>query len=96
MDRNTFDALYELYWAAVYRAALKRVADPGIASELTEEVFVQLWRNKHRTWAATEDVLVFLLKVLRGEIIKLMEQECITMVYPLTALVEKMPLPSAN
>jgi len=94
MNNDTFDALYEKYWLAIYASAYKRVFDPKKASEITHEAFFQLWLNKdHKT---TEEVIVFLLKAVRNEILILMKRECINIANPPTRLFEPMQLPGAN
>jgi len=93
MDEHAFDVLYERYWASIYNSAFRRLFDTNKASEVTQEAFFQLWLNKDQTTA--EGVIVFLLKVVRNEIFKLMEKECIEIVSPATMLFEDM-LPGAN
>ena len=43
-DSSALEKLYDRYGQAVYSLALRIVRDPGTAEELTQEVFVRLWR----------------------------------------------------
>ncbi|MDJ0849179.1 MAG: sigma-70 family RNA polymerase sigma factor [Myxococcota bacterium] len=43
-DREAFELLYETYFPRVYRFALKRLRDPGEAEDVTQEVFMTVYR----------------------------------------------------
>lgn len=43
-DSSALEKLYDRYGQAVYSLALRIVRDPGTAEELTQEVFLRLWR----------------------------------------------------
>ncbi len=43
-DSSALEKLYDRYGQAVYSLALRIVREPGTAEELTQEVFVRLWR----------------------------------------------------
>ncbi len=43
-DSSALEKLYDRYGQAVYSLALRIVRDPQVAEELTQEVFVRLWR----------------------------------------------------
>lgn len=44
-DEASFGMLYDRYVKAVYSLALRIVQEQGLAEEVTQEVFVRLWRN---------------------------------------------------
>lgn len=44
-DQNAFRALYERTVGRVYAVCLRLTADPALAEELTQDVFVQVWRR---------------------------------------------------
>ncbi|MEZ5341471.1 MAG: sigma factor [Acidimicrobiales bacterium] len=61
-DEAAFSQFYDLTSALVYGTVLKVVRDPSIAEEVTQEVYVELWRlaprfeakrGSARSWAAT-------------------------------------------
>ncbi|EDM35486.1 putative RNA polymerase sigma factor [Pedobacter sp. BAL39] len=42
-----FDALYHKYWDLVYVNAHKRLRDQDQAKDITQEIFLKLWSNRH-------------------------------------------------
>lgn len=44
-SRTAFDALYERYKADVYQEANKRLHDPELAKDITQDVFTALWEK---------------------------------------------------
>jgi RNA polymerase sigma-70 factor (ECF subfamily) len=61
-DQQAFAALYDQLAPAVYGTVLRVVRDPAMSEEVTQEVFVELWRTAGRfdgtratasTWAVT-------------------------------------------
>jgi len=48
-DETAFRSLYELSVGRVYALCLRLAADPGLAEELTQDVFVRAW-EKLRTF----------------------------------------------
>lgn len=61
-DEAAFGALYDQLGAMIYGIVLRVIVDPAMAEEVTQEVFVDLWRNaasfdptkgKARSWCAT-------------------------------------------
>lgn len=47
-DQEAFAALYDTLGARVHGLARRVVRDPAIAEEVTQEVFLQAWREAHR------------------------------------------------
>ncbi len=43
-DQTAFEAIYERHSDLVYSIALRVVADPGIAQDVAQEVFLRVWR----------------------------------------------------
>jgi RNA polymerase sigma-70 factor (family 1) len=48
-NKAAFDALYSRYWKKVYNSAFKRVRDEGIAKDVAQDVFIQLWTRQSKT-----------------------------------------------
>jgi len=48
MRQGDFDNLYREHARAVYASALAVLRDPGRAEDVTQEVFLKLWRNPGR------------------------------------------------
>lgn len=44
-----FDDIFMMHHRAVYRAAYAIVRDPGLAEDVTQEVFLRLYQNLHNT-----------------------------------------------
>ncbi len=44
-DQNAMGQLYDRYSSIVYSVALRVLGDTGIAEDILQEVFIQLWRN---------------------------------------------------
>jgi RNA polymerase sigma-70 factor (family 1) len=47
-NKAAFDALYSRYWKKVYNSAFKRVRDEGIAKDVAQDVFIQLWTRQSK------------------------------------------------
>jgi RNA polymerase sigma-70 factor (ECF subfamily) len=63
-DSDAFDLLYERHVRTVYRAALARVRSTPDAEEITQEVFVTLWRRA-ASIELVESLLPWLLATAR-------------------------------
>jgi RNA polymerase sigma-70 factor, ECF subfamily len=72
-DPNAFQALYKIYGRYVYGRCLQLTRDPVVAEELSQDVFLQIWRkisgfrgqSKFKTWVykvTTNTVLLHLRK----------------------------------
>lgn len=42
------EKIYHLHWEAVLDSAYKRVRDEEVAQDITQEIFISLWKNRER------------------------------------------------
>lgn len=66
-SREHFELLYSTYFPRVYRFALKRLRDPGEAEDVTQEVFVTVFRALD-TWAGNSSLLVWIFGITRNKV----------------------------
>ncbi len=66
-SRQHFDQLYTAYFPRVYRFALKRLGDPGEAEDVTQEVFVTVFRAL-RTYQGNSSLLVWIFGITRNKV----------------------------
>lgn len=66
-DREAFDLLYRTYFDRVYRFALKRLNDPGEAEDVTQEVFITVFRVLD-SWAGNSSLLVWIFGITRNTV----------------------------
>ncbi|HUG36324.1 MAG TPA: RNA polymerase sigma factor [Candidatus Limnocylindrales bacterium] len=66
-SRHHFDLLYGAYFPRVYRFALKRLRDRGEAEDVTQEVFVTVFRALH-TYAGSSSLLVWIFGITRNHV----------------------------
>jgi RNA polymerase sigma-70 factor (ECF subfamily) len=66
-SREHFELLYEAYFPRVYWFALKRLNDPGEAEDVTQEVFVTVFRSL-QSWAGTSSLLVWIFGITRNKV----------------------------
>jgi RNA polymerase sigma-70 factor (ECF subfamily) len=64
-SREHFEMLYQVYFPRVYRFALKRLGDPGEAEDVTQEVFMAVFRVLH-TYAGSSSLLVWIFGITRN------------------------------
>lgn len=48
-DEAAFNELYLRYWEKLMAISLKRVKDVDVAQDIMQEVFVNIWKSRHRT-----------------------------------------------
>ena len=66
-SRAHFDLLYEAYFPRVFRFAVKRLRDAGEAEDVTQEVFITVFRRLH-TWAGDSSLLVWIFGITRNKV----------------------------
>jgi RNA polymerase sigma-70 factor (ECF subfamily) len=66
-SRDHFEMLYRVYFPRVYRFALKRLGDPGEAEDVTQEVFLTVFRVLH-TYAGDSSLLVWIFGITRNKV----------------------------
>jgi len=66
-DREAFDLLYRTYFDRVYRFALKRLGDSGEAEDVTQEVFITVFRVLD-SWAGNSSLLVWIFGITRNTV----------------------------
>ncbi len=64
-DGESFGAVYEKHAGAVYAMA-RRFGGASVAADLTQDVFVRLWRNPHRFDPERGSLRAFLVAVTRN------------------------------
>ena len=62
-----FDMLYEAYFPRVYRFALKRLRDPSEAEDVTQEVFVTVYRALD-SYQGNSSLLVWIFGITRNKV----------------------------
>jgi len=67
-NEKAYNALFEKYWRLVYNAAYKRL--PEQASEITEDVFLQLWLKREHI--LIQDIADHLLCSVRDKVYEIM------------------------
>jgi len=72
-NKEAFDVLYERYWQRIYAAAFKRMQDPYLAQDMTQDVFLQLWLK--REYNNIENLSAYLHTSVRNMIFNWMERE---------------------
>ena len=68
-DEDGVVAAYRQHGAEVYRFALRGLADPGAAQDVTQETFVKAWRSAHRFDPDTASLRVWLFGIARNTMI---------------------------
>jgi RNA polymerase sigma-70 factor (ECF subfamily) len=66
-SREHFDLLYEAYFPRVYRFALKRLRDPSEAEDVTQEVFVTVFRSL-QSYQGNSSLLVWIFGITRNKV----------------------------
>jgi RNA polymerase sigma-70 factor, ECF subfamily len=67
--------VYDRYGAVVYRLALRMIANPTEAEDLTQEVFLAFWRGVDKYDPDRGTLLVFLLTITRSRALNRLKQQ---------------------
>lgn len=70
---GAFDALYDRYWEAVYDIAVKRLKRPGLAKDVTQDIFLHLWINRKEL--NISHLSAYLRVAVRNRTFKIFEKE---------------------
>jgi RNA polymerase sigma-70 factor (ECF subfamily) len=65
-DLGAFEALYDRYADLVYSVSLRVVADAHVAQDVTQDVFLRLWRRPERFDVSRGKFVTWLLSVARN------------------------------
>ncbi len=64
-DHAAFEAIFRQWYEPVVRAANRVLHDPGVAEELSQDVFLELWRRRD-TLAPDSSVAGYLMQAVRN------------------------------
>ena len=67
-SHRAFDEIYRRYWQKVYTEAHKVVRDPDASSDITQEVFINLWEKRATTSIAC--LSAYLYGTTRNQVFK--------------------------
>ena len=65
-DRRAFEAIYDRFGDLVYSTALRVLRDPHMAEDISQEIFVRLWRKPDSYVAERGRFLTWLISVTRN------------------------------
>jgi RNA polymerase sigma-70 factor, ECF subfamily len=74
-DTTALGIVYDRYGTAVYRLALRMLANPTEAEDLTQEVFLAFWRGVDKYDPERGTLLVFLLTITRSRALNRLKQQ---------------------
>jgi RNA polymerase sigma-70 factor, ECF subfamily len=74
-DLDALGVLYDRYGEIVYRSALRMLADETAAQELTQAVFITLWRQGAYD-PRRDSLLIYLMTTTRSQAIAKLQQRC--------------------
>lgn len=68
-----FNALYHKYWNEVYSNSFRLLRDDGLAKDVTQEIFVNLWLNRNSL--QINDLQAYLYVSVRNRVLRIFERE---------------------
>jgi RNA polymerase sigma-70 factor (family 1) len=71
--RPAFDSLYEKYKKDVFNEAYKRLSDPDLAKDITQDVFTALWVRGSQT--IIDNLPGYLYSSIKNNVYRLMQRE---------------------
>lgn len=66
-DPNAFKCLFDSYWKKIYRLATQKLANQEDASDITQDVFYVIWKNRGY-WQVKNHIEGYLTSMLRHKI----------------------------
>ena len=72
-DSSAFDAIYEKHWDKVYNQSFKKLHDPGLAKDITQDVFIYLWT--HREDNHIENLPAYLFSAVRNNVFRALKKD---------------------
>jgi len=72
-NNEAFDTLYEKYWQGIYSTAFKRLQNPDLAKDMTQDVFLQLWLRREES--NIQNIQAYLHTSVRNMVFNWMERE---------------------
>lgn len=72
-DRIAFDAIYEKHWEKVYNQSFKKLHDPELAKDITQEVFIHLWSHKESNYI--DNLPAYLFTAVRNNVFRALKKE---------------------
>lgn len=72
-DKFAFDELYRKYWEKVYNQSFKKLRDPELAKDITQEVFIYLWSK--RVENTIDNLQAYLFTAVRNNVFRAMKKE---------------------
>ena len=72
-NQLAFNMLYEKHWENVYNQAFKKLHDPALAKDITQEVFIFIWVNREKNDINNLDAYLF--SAVRNNIFRFLKQE---------------------
>jgi RNA polymerase sigma-70 factor (ECF subfamily) len=65
-DRDAFEKIYDRYGDLVYSTALRVLRDPHLAQDISQEIFIRLWRKPESYVVERGRFLTWLISVTRN------------------------------
>lgn len=72
-DKSAFDELYEKHWEKVYNQSFKKLRNPELSKDITQEVFIHLW--SHRALSAIDNLPAYLFTAVRNNVFRALKKE---------------------
>lgn len=72
-DDQAFEVLYERHWGRVFEQAFIRVRQHDIAENITQDIFVEIWRN--RSYSQIDNFPAYLYVSVKNRVLKWFKKE---------------------
>jgi RNA polymerase sigma-70 factor (family 1) len=70
------EQIYQVYWADIFDAALKKTGDEALAQDITQEIFISLWENR-KTINLAGTLSAYLYGAVKYKVINYFRSGCI-------------------